>query len=151
MSQSLVQIYVHIVFSTKDRRPFLTDRSIRDEMHRVLGGICNDLGSPVLSVGGVEDHVHILCRLGKTCSPSNQIKELKRQSSLWVKTKGPAFGDFHWQAGYGAFSVSPSHVEALREYIARQEEHHRTETFQDEFRRLLKKYGLECDERYVWD
>ncbi len=151
MSQSLAQIYVHIVFSTKDRRPILTDRAIRDEMHRVLGGICNDLASPVLTVGGVEDHVHILCRLGKTCSPADLIKELKRQSSLWAKTNHPRFADFHWQAGYGAFSVSPSHVEALREYVANQEEHHRTETFQDEFRRLLRKYGLEWDERYVWD
>src|SRR5437764_13052824 len=111
MSQSLAQIYVHIVFSTKDRRPFLADRPIRDEMHRVLGGICNDLGSPVLIVGGVADHVHILCHLGKTSSPADLIKELKRQSSLWVKTKGPTFADFHWQSGYGAFSVSPSHVE----------------------------------------
>jgi REP element-mobilizing transposase RayT len=143
MSQSLGQIYVHIVFSTKDRRPFLTDLAIRDEMHRVLGGICNDLRSAVLTIGGVEDHVYILCRLGKTCSPAELIKELKRESSLWVKTKGQEFVDFHWQGGYGAFSVSPGHVEALRQYIANQEEHHRTETFQEEFRRLLRKYGVE--------
>jgi REP element-mobilizing transposase RayT len=134
---------VHIVFSTKDRRPFLTDQAIRDEMHRVLGGICNDLASPALTVGGIMDHVHILCRLGKTCSPAELIKELKRESSLWVKTRGREFVDFHWQAGYGAFSVSPGHVEALRQYIANQEKHHRTETFQEEFRRLLRKYGVE--------
>jgi putative transposase len=79
------------------------------------------------------------------------IKELKRDSSKWIKTIGPDLGDFSWQAGYGAFSVSPSHIEDLREYIANQEEHHKTETFQEEFLRILKKYGVEYDERYLWD
>ncbi|MBI1831156.1 MAG: IS200/IS605 family transposase [Planctomycetes bacterium] len=151
MPQSLAQIYLHIVFSTKNRKPSLQDAVIRDEMHKYLGGLCNGLGCPVLRVGGVEDHVHILCRLGRTVSIAEFIKELKRESSIWVKTKGPAFDDFHWQGGYGAFSISPSHVEAVRQYIANQEEHHRTVTFQDEFRRLLVKYGLEYDERCVWD
>ena len=151
MSQSLAQIDVHIIFSTKGRRPFLADRAIRDEMNRVLGGICNDLGSPVLIVGGVPDHVHILCRLGKSSSPANLIKELKRQSCLWVKTKGPPFADFHWQTGYGAFSVSPSHVEALREYIAKQEEHHRKVSFKEELIAFLKKHEIAYDEKYLWE
>ena len=151
MSQSLAQIYVHIVYSTKDRRPFLHDQSIRDELHRYLGGTCNNLDCPVLCVGGVADHVHILCRLGRTIAIADLVKELKRDSSKWLKEKSPDLADFYWQNGYGAFSISPGHVEALRAYIARQEEHHRTESFQDEFRRLLTKYGLEWDERYVWD
>jgi REP element-mobilizing transposase RayT len=151
MPQSLAQIYLHIVFSTKDRRPLLQDPVIRDEMHKYLGGICNGLDCPVLRVGGVEDHVHILCRFGRTVSIAELIKELKRASSIWVKTKGATYDDFHWQGGYGVFSVSPAHVEAVREYIANQEQHHRKVTFQEEFRRLLAKYGLEYDERYVWD
>ena len=151
MPQSLAQIYVHVVFSTKERRAFLQDEAIRNELHHYLGGACNNLGCPVLRVGGTADHVHILCRLGRTISVADLVKELKRDSSQWLKTKSAALVDFYWQSGYGAFSVSPSHVELLRRYIANQEEHHRQVTFQDEFRRLLKKYGLDWDERYVWD
>jgi putative transposase len=151
MPQSLAQIYLHLVFSTKDRVPFLQDEAIRDEIHNYLGGTCNKLGCPSLRVGGVEDHVHILCRLGRGIEVADLFQGLKHDSSLWIKTKSKSLTDFHWQNGYGAFSVSPGHVEALRIYIANQEEHHRTETFQEEYRRLLKIYGLEWDERYVWD
>jgi REP element-mobilizing transposase RayT len=151
MPQSLVQIYVHIVYSTKHRKPSLRDKELRDQTQRYLAGICKGQKCPALIVGGVEDHVHILCRLGKSIAIADFIRDLKRDSSKWVKTVEPRLADFHWQNGYGAFSVSPSHIEALKEYIANQEEHHRHETFQDEFRRLCKKYGLEIDERYVWD
>jgi REP element-mobilizing transposase RayT len=149
MPQSLAQIYLHIVYSTRERHPFLAAPDIRDETHRFLGGHCNKLECPNLCVGSVVDHVHILCRLGRTISVADLIKELKRESSQWLKNR--ADESFYWQNGYGAFSVSPSHVEALRAYIGNQEEHHRTETFQDECRRLLTKYGIEWDERYVWD
>jgi putative transposase len=151
MPQSLVQIYVHLVFSTKNRRPFLRDAALRHRLHAYLTGICNNQQSPAITVGGVEDHVHILCRLSKTLDVSVLIRELKRDSSKWVKDQDSALSDFAWQNGYGAFSVSPSHVEPLRYYIANQEEHHHTESFQDEFRRLCKKYGIELDERYAWD
>lgn len=151
MSQSLVQIYVHIVFSTKNRVPFLKDRALRSGLHAYLNGTCNNQGSPSLRVGGAEDHVHILCRLSKTLDVAALIRELKRDSSKWVKDENPRLVDFYWQQGYGAFSVSPSHVDTLIKYIDNQEEHHRRETFQDEFRRLCKKYGVEIDERYVWD
>jgi len=149
--QSLAQVYLHIVFSTKERRPFLDDPTPRDEMHKILGAECNKLDCPVLSVGGVADHAHILCRLGRTISIADLVKETKRESTQWVKQKWIRLGEFHWQAGYGAFSISPAHVEAVRAYVANQQEHHRQESFQDEFRRLLTKYGLEWDERYVWD
>jgi REP element-mobilizing transposase RayT len=149
--QSLAQIYLHIVFSTKDRRPWLQDPGIRDELHNYLGGTCNNLDCPVLRVGGALDHVHILCRLGRSISIADLVKELKRESSKWLKTKSPALADFYWQSGYGEFSVSPSHVDPLRTYIDNQVEHHNRESFQDELRRLLKMYGLEWDERYVWD
>ena len=97
------------------------------------------------------DHVHILCLLGRTIAVADLVKALKSDSSQWVKPKGPGLDDFHWQSGYGAFSVSPGHVELVRSYIGNQEEHHRTVTFQDEFRRLLTKYGIEWNERDVWD
>jgi len=129
----------------------LDDPTVRDEMHKILGSECNKHDCPVLRVGGVADHVHILCRLGRTISIADLIKETKRGSTQWVKQKWDRLGDFHWQSGYGAFSISPTHVEAVREYIAKQREHHCQESFQDEFRRLLAKYGLEWDEQYVWD
>ena len=151
MPQSLTQIYLHIVFSTKDRKPFLTDKDFRDATHAYLAGICKNQDCPALIVGGVQDHVHLLCRFGKTIAVATLVREVKRDSSKWIKIEQPRLGEFHWQAGYGAFSISPSHVEALKEYIRNQDEHHQRETFQDEFRRLCKKYGIEIDERYVWD
>ena len=151
MPQSFAQVFTHLVFSAKDRRPFLEDRAIREEMHRFLGGTCNRLECPIVRVGGVADHVHVLFCLGRTISIADIVRELKRESSQWVKTKSMDLGGFYWQSGYGAFSVSPGRVATLKEYIANQEEHHRTESFQDEYRRLLTKYGVEWDERYVWD
>ena len=151
MSQSLAKVYVHFVFSTKRRTPFLSDRALRLEMHRYLGGTCRKLDSPSICVGGVDDHVHLLVQLGRTWSVADFVKEIKQESSKWIKTKSASLLEFHWQGGYGAFSVSPSRVEELRRYIENQEEHHRTESFQDEFRRLLRAYGIEFDERYVWD
>jgi len=151
MPQSLAQIYVHIVFSTKHRQPFLTDKKLRDECHAYLAGTCKRRGSTSIIVGGVADHVHILCTLSREESVSVLVRELKRESSKSLKEKSPALRNFYWQAGYGAFSVSPAHVAVLKQYIRNQEEHHRQESFQDEFRRLLRKYGVEYDERYVWD
>ena len=150
MSQSLSQVYLHVVFSTKNRARFLQDRNLRERTHAYLAGTCRNLDSPSIIAGGVEDHVHILCRLAKTLSVSDFIRELKRESSKWLKEQSPDFS-FFWQGGYGAFSISPGHVEDLKRYIANQEEHHKTETFQEEFRRLLRLYGIEFDEKYVWD
>jgi REP element-mobilizing transposase RayT len=151
MPQSLVQIYAHLVFSTKNRAPYLRDPAFRDRTHAYLAGICKNQDSPAVKIGGVEDHAHILCRLSKTLDVAYLIRELRRDSTNWIHGENPRLADFHWQNGYGAFSVSPSHVDALVAYIQTQEEHHRRESFQDEFRRLCKKYGMEFDERYVWD
>ena len=107
--------------------------------------------SPSLIIGGVEDHVHILCRFGRTITVADLVKGLKKESSKWVKGKDRSLGDFHWQAGYGVFSTVPDRLPDLRRYIATQEDHHRTESFKDEFRRLLKEYNAEYDERYMWD
>jgi REP element-mobilizing transposase RayT len=151
MPQSLAQIYLHIVFSTKDRRPLLSDQIIRGKLHGYLVGTCENLVCPPLQIGGVEDHVHVLCRLGRTISVADLVRGLKLEASKWLKEQSADLADFHWQAGYGAFSVSPAHVEALKQYIANQEEHHRQESYSDEFRRLCRLYGLAIDERYVWD
>jgi len=151
MAQSLAQIYLHIIFSTKNRQPFLTDPIFRGRVHAYMAAICNNAGSPALLVGGHTDHVHILCRLGKTQCIANLIRDVKRDSTNWVKVERPALFEFHWQNGYGAFSISPGHVEQLKIYIANQEEHHKKESFQDELRRICKKYGAELDERYAWD
>lgn len=151
MPQSLAKILVHTVFSTKDRRPFLRDQALREELHRYMGGILTNHDCQPLIVGGVEDHVHILSTLARTCQASEMVKEVKRGSSLWLKTKDPGLGDFAWQNGYGIFSIGLSQVAAVRTYIAAQEEHHRKATFQDEFREFLRRYEIEFDERYVWD
>ena len=138
MSQSLVRIYLHIIFSTKHRRPYLTDRTLQEKVYGYMSGICKNLGCLALKIGGVEDHVHLLTRHSKTLAISDFMRELKRSSSAWLKTESTELASFHWQDGYGAFSVSPSHMEDIKKYITTQETHHRKESFQDEFRRLCK-------------
>lgn len=151
MPQSLAKILVHAVFSTKDRRPFLREKNLREELHRYMGGILSEHDCQPIIVGGVEDHVHLLCALSRTCQAAEMIKEVKRGSSLWLKTKSADLDDFAWQSGYGVFSIGFSQIEMVRNYIAAQEEHHRKVSFQDEFRELLRRYEIGFDERYVWD
>jgi len=151
MPQSLAKILVHTVFSTKDRRPFLRDKGMREELHCYVGGILNNLNCQPIIVGGVEDHVHLLCALSRTCQAAEMVKEIKRGSSVWVKSKSRGLQDFAWQNGYGIFSIGFSQIAAVRKYVAGQEEHHREVSFQDEFRQLLRRYEIAFDERYVWD
>ena len=151
MPQSLAQIYLHVVFSTKHRAPLLLDAELRSRAHAYLAGTCRNLDSPSITVGGIADHVHILCRLSKTICIADFVRELKRESSKWLKEQSADLASFYWQNGYGAFSVSPGHVEELKKYIANQEQHHSSESFQAEFLRLLSIYQIEYDERYVWD
>ena len=117
----------------------------------MLGGISNQHGCIPIQVGGVEDHVHILARQSRTITQSDWVKELKRASSIWIKDREPTMKDFSWQSGYGVFSVSVSNLESVRDYIAKQEEHHRKTTFQDELRSFYRKHQVDFDERYVWD
>jgi putative transposase len=151
MPQSLARILVHPVFSTKDRRPLLRDTALRQELHHYLGGILKHLDWQPIIVGGVEDHVHLLASLSRTCAAAEMVKEVKRGSSLWAKERDAWMQDFGWQNGYGMFSIGASQIEDVRRYIAAQEQQHRKLSFQDEFRRLLKRYELAYDERYVWD
>jgi REP element-mobilizing transposase RayT len=150
MGQSLASVLVHLIYSTKNREPFLTPE-IDPELYAYQAAIFQELGSPALLINGTADHVHALFRLGRTITISDLVEEVKKRSSKWLKTKGPTLAGFHWQAGYGAFSIGESGVPALRKYIAGQKEHHRRTSFQDEFRAFLAKYQIEYDERYVWD
>jgi len=151
MAQSLAKILLHLVFSTKERRPFLHDQALREELHRYLGGILTHLDCQPLIIGGVEDHVHLLFAHSRTATVADVVKELKRGSTLWMKSKSPELTEFAWQGGYGVFSIGQSQVEDVRAYIAGQEEHHHKVSFQEEFRRLLQRYEIAFDERYVWD
>jgi len=151
MPQSLSVVYIHLVFSTKYRQPFLRDIPRRNSLHAELGGISKRLDCPPIIVGGVEEHVHLLCRFGRTITQADWVKELKRVSNGWLKEQGPEYAQFQWQAGYADFSVSHSNLEEVKQYIANQEEHHRKMSFQDELRALFRKHEQEWDERYVWD
>lgn len=148
--QSLANILIHLVFSTKDRRPLIRP-PVEQELYAYLVGVCRGLGCPSHQIGGTEDHVHIFFSLSRTLSISGVVEEVKTSSSKWIKTKGPAYRQFAWQKGYGAFSIGQSSAAALRRYILNQRKRHGRVTFQDEFRDLLKKYNVEYDERYVWE
>ncbi|MBI5707229.1 MAG: IS200/IS605 family transposase [Armatimonadetes bacterium] len=148
MPQSLSNILVHLVFSTKARDPALAP-AIREELYPYLATVLKNLNCPVLQVGGVEDHVHILFRLSRTLTIAEVVEKVKSSSSRWLKSKG--LPSFAWQAGYGAMSLNEDGVAACVRYIQGQEEHHRKVSFQEEFRELLRIAGIEFDDRYVWD
>ena len=150
MPQSLAHILVHLVFSTKNRDALLAD-DIRDELHAYIGGIVENQNGTLLKAGSVADHIHLLIAHPRTSAPSELVQAIKIGSSKWLKTKSARYDRFHWQGGYGIFSISPSHRPALEVYLGNQARHHQVLTFQEEYRRLLQKYGIEYDERYVWD
>ncbi|KKN57353.1 hypothetical protein LCGC14_0562950 [marine sediment metagenome] len=150
MPQSLSKMVVHLTFSTKDRRPLITSE-IREELRAYLGGTLRDMDCPSLVIGAVADHVHILFVLSRKHSLAEVVEEIKKTSSKWIKGRGEALGEFYWQRGYGAFSVSQSKIEDTKAYIASQEEHHREVSFQDDFRAFLVRHEIDFDERYVWD
>jgi len=151
MPQSLARIWLHIVFSTKERWAFLRDEAIREEMFRMLGYHAKEVDCPSACVGGWIDHVHVLCGLARTVTVAELVEVLKRETSKWIKKRSSDLNAFHWQNGYGAFSVSQSNVESVIGYIQQQGEHHGRMTFQDEFRAICGKHRIEIDERYVWD
>jgi REP element-mobilizing transposase RayT len=150
MSQSLANIVVHLVFSTKGRRQLLRDDE-RGQLHAYIAGILKNHDSPLIEINSVGDHIHILYAQSKNHAPAKLVEQVKSSSSGWIKQQHASYSDFAWQTGYGEFSVSPMHVEAVREYIRNQADHHRQEGFQDEFRRFCEKNGRPLDERYAWD
>jgi REP element-mobilizing transposase RayT len=150
MPQSLARILVHLIFSTKNREPSLSP-DLQAELHPYLASVLDHDGCPALKVGGVEDHVHLLFGLPRTLTIAQVVENVKTSSSKWIKTQGAPLAHFYWQAGYGAFSVSQSNAAAVIQYIEGQAEHHRRETFQDEFRKILRRYQVSFDEKHVWD
>ena len=150
MPQSLAKIYVHLIFSTKNRERILPD-DIRADLHAYMGGTLNGLGCPPIEINTEPDHAHLLFEMSRTGKLSNVVGQVKTSANDWLRARGPQFENFYWQGGYGAFSVSQSAVEEVRKYIRNQREHHQRVSFQDEFRAFLKQYEIEFDERYVWD
>jgi REP element-mobilizing transposase RayT len=148
MPSTHLSLHFHVVFSTKNREPRIAVEW-RDRLHAFLGGVARTSGSIPEAVGGVADHVHVLLGLNATIRLSDVVRDIKAVSSKWVhdEIKDRAFA---WQEGYGAFTVSPSHRDDVRSYIARQEEHHRKRTFQEEYSELLKRCGVDFDDRYLW-
>ena len=150
MPQSLARLLVHMVFSTKNREPYITP-GIRPDLHAYLASVGRDLGCEVFRVGGVADHVHLAVDLSRTITVAEFVKKVKQTSSVWIKEQPGAFQKFEWQAGYGAFSLGHSQLADLIRYIEGQEEHHRIKTFQEEYREFLARYHIQANERYVWD
>ena len=150
MPQSLANMLVHLVFSTKARAPLLDD-AWRDDLHGYIGGVIRRCNSDLLAANSVADHIHLCFALPRTITVAELVREIKTGSSEWIQDQDDRLKGFHWQAGYGIFSVSHSQKVAVIQYIAVQQKHHRQVSFQDEYRRLLEKHAIEYDERYVWD
>jgi REP element-mobilizing transposase RayT len=148
MSQSFVQIYVHIVFHTKGNVKLIREE-IENELFSYLGGILKNYKSNPLQIGGTSDHIHILCTLPKTIAPADLVEEIKKSSSKWIKTKGVHYDNFYWQDGYGGFSVSNSGVDGVKRYILNQRKHHEKVSFIEEYKNLLKAYGIPFEDRYL--
>ena len=148
MPQSLSSLLVHIVFSTKNRTPWISP-DLRKELYPYLGAIVRNAGGVPIQIGGIDDHVHALIVLPRTMSVAQMVEKVKTASSKWMKTKGVP--KFAWQGGYGAFSIGRSERDAVVAYIRGQEAHHKKRSFQDEYRELLDETGVEYDEKYVWD
>ena len=151
MPQSFAQVWLHIVFSTKERRPFLRDEEFRTQMFRMLAHHVKESKCVSASVGGHIDHVHLLVGFSRTITIAQFVENVKKETSKWAKDAEGGNANFHWQSGYGAFSVSHSLRDTVDSYIRNQAEHHAKQSFMDEYRQLCKKHDVEIDERYVWD
>lgn len=150
MAQTVVSLMLHIIFSTKNREPLITPE-IEPELFAYMGGILKNNESRLLDAGGTADHVHLLISQSKNISLSSLMKDVKKDSSSWIKTKGREFRNFYWQDGYGGFSIGKSDTPELRKYIGSQKEHHRKRSFQEELIQFLDEYGIEYDIRYLWN
>ncbi len=150
MPQSLAQLYTHIIFSTKNHVPYIGN-DVELELHAYIGDTIKRLGGFPIKINNTEDHIHILASQPRTVSISKLLEDIKRNSSRWIKTKGTRYEKFGWQDGYCALSVSPSIKDKTIAYIENQKEHHRKMTFKEELLLFLKEYGVEYDERYLWD
>jgi REP-associated tyrosine transposase len=150
MAQSLAKVYLHIVFSTKNRQRAIL-REHEEQLYPYLCSVCQQIGCPVLEIDGTEDHIHILLEFTRTITISKLLETMKANSSRWMKKKFPDCIDFSWQSGYGVFSVSESTLEKVKQYIRNQKTHHKKLTFKEEFLYLLNRAGIQYDEQYLWE
>ena len=150
MAQSLSQIYIHIIFSTKRRQPFIKP-DVEPELFAYIGDTIKRNGGIPFLINGTENHIHIFSTLPKNISIAKFIEEIKRNSSRWIKSKGSGYNNFAWQNGYGSFSVSSSKKGIVIKYIASQKEHHKKQTYNEELLTFLDKYKIDYDEKYLWD
>jgi len=150
MPQALIYNYLHLIWSTKNREPFITDE-IAPKLYDYMGGIIKRNHCKPIQIGGHRDHIHILLIHSQKVALMNVIEKVKSGSSGWIKKQGSTFKNFYWQRGYGSFSANPTEVPTVIDYIQNQKERHKNMTFQDEYRAFLRKYNVEYDERYVWD
>src|SRR6056297_501110 len=150
MPQSLSKVYTHIIFTTKHRKNFI-DEQIENDLYNYIGGICKDLDRNPVQVGGHKNHIHLLCLHSRKIAQMTLIQQVKQGSSKWIKSIDSTYANFYWQDGYGIFFVSPNNVDTVIEYINNQHKHHQSMSFNDEYRKYLNKYGIDFDERYVWD
>jgi putative transposase len=149
MPQSYASLYYHLIFSTRNRLPLLTEE-IAQRLYEYIGGIFGQHGGALIAAGGIEDHIHLLACISRQQSVSDALRIVKAGSSAWIHDTFPSMSSFAWQNGYGAFTVSASNIEHVTQYIANQKEHHQRLTFQEEFVRFLKKHDVPYDERYIW-
>lgn len=150
MPSSYLCLHYHLIFSTRHRKPQI-ETEIAPRLYDYMGGIVRGVGGVLLTAGGMPDHVHLLVRLGAVRGIADVPRDIKAGSSGWIHQTFPESSDFAWQTGYAAFAVSRSGLDAVREYIEGQEDHHRETTFQEEFLAFLEKHGIEYDERYLWE
>jgi putative transposase len=150
MPQSFASLHCHLIFSTKNRVPLIT-ADIQPRLYGYWGGICQEQGNRLIAAGGLPDHVHLLVSLSRDASVAEVVRDLKANSSKWIHETFPASRDFAWQTGYAAFAVSFSNIAQVQKYLARQAEHHRKQTFQEEFVAFLRRHHIEYDERYLWE
>ncbi len=148
MATTFSNLLYHIVFSTKNRIP-LIHAELREPLYEYMGGILRGEGGILLEIGGIPDHVHLLAKIKPDIAIAMMIKNVKGKSSKWVNAEKNLDHHFEWQEGYGAFSVSASHVDKVRQYIRNQEKHHRRVPFRDELIALLNRHGISYDERYL--
>ncbi|MBR6843893.1 MAG: transposase [Bacteroidales bacterium] len=149
MAQSLSQIYIHLVFHIKNDGIALLEDDC-PKMFAYIDGILRNKGSFVIQIGGMPDHIHILCTLPRTISTADFVEDIKKCSSKWVKTIDSRYSKFAWQGGYGVFSVSDSQLEKTKQYILNQKEHHKKMTFHEEYLDFLKHYHIEYNEEYLF-
>jgi len=149
MAQSLSILYVHIIFHIKNEQVIICQED-EEELYAYLGGMIKQCFSYPIKIGGTENHIHVLANMSKNISLAKFIEEIKKNSSRWIKAKGEHYKNFAWQGGYAGYSVSQSKIEIVKKYIERQKEHHKKETFKEEYLKFLNEYGIDYDENYLW-